>query len=111
MYVCICICICIIWTYVHIMYTYVFSDHEILSDIYELSNIRGLTNYENRLYWTEGVDDAIRWVDKYPPYETGILIKNRINIGDISIFHRNREEPCELYIRHLIIHIHCKCTP
>lgn len=69
------------------------SDHEILLDIHELSNIRGLTNYENRLYWTEGVDDAIRWVDKYPPYETGILIKNRINIGDISIFHRNREEP------------------
>ena len=72
-----------------------YSDHEILLDVPELSGTSGLTIYGDKLYWTDKNGNAIRWVKKYPPYDMGIVLKNRENLESITMYHKNRVQPGE----------------
>ena len=72
-----------------------YSDHEILLDVPVLSSTTGLTIYGDKLYWTDKIGNAIRWVKKYPPYDMGIVLKNRENLESITMYHKNRVQPGE----------------
>lgn len=70
------------------------SDHEILYDNFGLlSSISGLDQYGDKLYWTEKIGDAIRWVEKEPPYTHGVFLANKEQLRSISIYHTNRRIP------------------
>ena len=72
-----------------------YSDHEILLDVPVLSGTSGLTIYGDKLYWTDKIGNAIRWVKKYPPYDMGIVLKNREYLESITVYHKNRVQPGE----------------
>ena len=61
-----------------------------------LSSITGLDHYGDKLYWTDKTGDAIRWVEKEPPYYYGVFLANKEFLRSISIYHNNRTMPGNL---------------
>lgn len=55
-----------------------------------MSSIAGLDHYGDKLFWTDKIGEAIRWVEKDPPYTNGVFLSNKEKLSSIAIYHYNR---------------------
>ena len=68
-----------------------FSDYYILLNKHdELSNVIGLANYGDKIYWTDLVDGSIKYVDKSPLCTGHDIIRKRENVRGLTIYHEDR---------------------